>query len=281
MASIWMAGSVHSDLADPSLISSPGYFAVTQKIVTSEAMDFSAECHTKVNGSITEPMSPGVRQSRMRAIPKYVTWITVAVAAASLAGCASAPPPVRSGPVLSITTTGGCPAAIPFHDVESKAQAGTTTLAPEHPERGLVCQYGQLGPHPDQPLVASAHLSARSAGHLVALLNGSPSGKGGAVVCPADSGARDILAFAYRGQNEANVSVTFSGCATVSNGHIARVTTTKLVNTLIAVTGKKPPLSPVPATATKGSSGLRVPHTRPSRRPIICAVSSFKVAVLI
>jgi hypothetical protein len=138
-----------------------------------------------------------------------------------------------------------------LHEVGQPVVAGFST----HPHWDHLLWHARLGAAPrygTARCAATARDQLSDAGAKARI--DSPSGNGGgAVVCPNGSGARDILAFAYRGQNEANVSVTFSGCATVSNGHIARGETTRPASTLIAITGKKPQLTPVPAaTGTKG-----------------------------
>lgn len=159
-----------------------------------------------------------------------------------LAGCTSphhavkkVPPPPASR--LVVTASGGCPKVIST-DVYSTAGQAATVLVPSHPTGGLVCSYGPVASHGSH-LVGSARISAATARHLVAMLDKLPDFKG-AVACPMDTGARDVLAFTYKHGGVADVEVGLSGCRVATNGQAARWASARLLDTLASIVAKRP-----------------------------------------
>jgi hypothetical protein len=176
--------------------------------------------------------------------PQATASLAVAVIAI-VAGCGSppgpgnpAPSPSSVGPRLVITKARGCPATMRGQLISHAPDSGSV-LAPSRPTGGLVCRYSSLNFHGGLRLLASARLSAAQARHLADLLSNLPASQG-AVSCPADDGAADIIVLDYAHQTSAMVQAGLSGCGIVTNGWFGRGSTPDLDGDLAALAGRQP-----------------------------------------
>lgn len=171
---------------------------------------------------------------------------SVAVAATFIAGCtsvthrgtATSPSPSSTRPgarLLKIDASSGCP-PIARGNVQSLAPGSSAEMVPPRPNGALACRYGGITPNGEK-LAKSARIAGPSADRIASLIDKLHAARG-AVACPYDSGARDVLVFTYPGAAEAEVEVHLSGCTTVTNGHMAAVASPELLSMLAAAVGK-------------------------------------------
>jgi hypothetical protein len=137
------------------------------------------------------------------------------------------PRPLRdsaAGPRMRVTVSGGCPGS--DKEIVGVRNPGkgldTALLPPGSPTSALICPYGGLNPPHAFGVLSPVLLSATQARQLAREARHIPLGHtdNTEIMCPADFGLFDVIAFHYAGRPDVDLGLRPSGCETIANGHI-------------------------------------------------------------
>ena len=141
----------------------------------------------------------------------------------------------RSNAVPAVEATSAparCPATHPADIAKPNRKGAEKQLIPDRPSGAMVCRYSGLdGEHPGS-LISRKGLSGQTVDTLAKNLNAGRRASTGAMSCPNDSGALDLITFAYPSGPTLAVLIRRSGCHLASNGSAVRWTTDTLEDQL-------------------------------------------------
>jgi hypothetical protein len=136
-----------------------------------------------------------------------------------------------SGPRITITVAGGCPAAPNFEADVANAGADLSweLLPAASPTAGLICAYsasGQPPAHRALDAIEAASVAAAARGLSLTHVDGSKFN------CPADTGGVTIVVFRYPGRSDVALHYATAGCPSVDNGVITTAPDDAFTNAL-------------------------------------------------